>query len=88
VQEFRPYSTDLSVAWEVVEKLSAEGEEFRIRRVDGHWLAAFGAAPSADSRSAAVAICLAGLTAKGVTVEALADWSALPAKPGSHVRSS
>ena len=80
VQEFRPYSSDLTVAWEVVEQLGSEVDEFHVRRVDGHWIAAFGDHPTADSRSAAVAICLAGLRAKGIEVELVADWKPAPPK--------
>lgn len=83
VQEFRPYSTDLSVAWEVIERLSGDVGELRIRRVDGHWMAAFGDGPAVDSRSAAVAICLAGLRSRGIEVELVVNW--MPAAPKSHV---
>lgn len=84
VQEFRPYSSDLSVAWEVVEQLSNEVNEFHVRRVDGHWIAAFGDSPAADSRSAPVAICLAGLRAKGIEVDLVVDWTpTAPASPTS-----
>jgi len=80
VQEFRPYSTELSVAWEIVEQLSTAVDEFRVRRENGHWIAAFGDFAAADSRSAAVAICLAGLRARGIEVELVVDWA-----PGAPV---
>lgn len=86
VQEFRPYSSDLSVAWEVVEHLAGEIDDFHVRRVDGHWIAAFGNSPAADSRSAPVAICLAGLRAKGIEVDLVVEWT--PSVPASQSRTA
>jgi hypothetical protein len=73
VQEFRAYSSDLSIAWEVVEQLSTEINDFRVWRENGHWVAAFGDRPGCFSRSAPVAICLAALRARGIEVDLLAE---------------
>jgi hypothetical protein len=73
VQEFRPYTSDLEHAWEVVQQLSANAEILCVRRVDGCWLASFGERPAASSRSAPVAICLAALRACGLEVELEAE---------------
>jgi hypothetical protein len=69
VQEFRAYSSELALAWEVVERLSPELEPLHIRCVDGVWYAAFGAQPESSSSSAPVAICLASLRAYGMDVD-------------------
>jgi hypothetical protein len=69
VQEFRSYSSDLSLAWEVVERISPQLETMHVRCEDGVWSAAFGTRPEAVSRSAPVAICLAALRAHGMDVD-------------------
>jgi hypothetical protein len=74
VQEFRAYSSDLNCAWEVVEQLSSDADSFRVRRENGHWVAAFGEHPETVSRSAPVAICLAALRARGIDVELATEW--------------
>ncbi len=74
--EFKPYSTDISAAWEVVEKLQSEGFHACVHRYvqkNPHWGAQFdkedldvicgptqGAAPTAPH-----AICLAALKTVG-----------------------
>lgn len=75
VQEFRAYSSDLNCAWEVVEQLSPEAGTFRVRRLNGEWVAAFGDRAEAVSRSAPVAICLAALRARGIDVEIAMEWA-------------
>jgi hypothetical protein len=80
VQEFRPYSSDLSRAWEVVELLCSDAEAFQMRRNNGHWVAAFGKHPEALSRSAPVAICVAALRARGIEAELVAEWASPPAE--------
>lgn len=74
VREFRPYSSDLILAWGVVERLSGEADDFRVRREDGLWMAAFGERPPSVSSSVTVAICLAALHARGIEVELLTGW--------------
>lgn len=75
VQEFRAYSSDLSLAWEVIERLSSAAVAFRVQRENGHWVAAFGEHPPSFSRSAPVAICLAALEARGIQVELITEWA-------------
>ncbi len=75
VQEFRAYSSELSLAWEVVEQLSEAADAFRVRRENGLWVAAFGERPPSVSRSAPVAICLAALLARGIEVELVTEWN-------------
>ncbi len=82
IQEFRAYSSDLAAAWEVVEKLSGAEDAFRVRRENGHWVAAFGDRPSAASRSAPVAICLAALQTKGINVELVPEKAPTPPPTG------
>jgi hypothetical protein len=83
VQEFRPYSADLNVAWELVDQLSAEAGTFHVKREDGQWLMAFGDRPVVVSRLAPLAICLAALRARGIEVD-LAE-EATPSLPVSRV---
>jgi len=75
VQEFPCYSSDLSIAWRVVERLSGGMEALQVRCEKNRWIAAFGKSPAASAMSAPVAICLAALRAKGIEVDfAQQDW--------------
>lgn len=68
--EYPRYSASIEAAWEVVEKLNAEGFWFNLSTCDDR---TFTADFSGDSReysaSAPYVICLAALKAKGVEVE-------------------
>jgi hypothetical protein len=68
VQEFLPYSSEFSVAWQVVEKLATPKQSFRIWRDRDAWCAAFGDFPPISARSAPAAICLAALRLRGLEV--------------------
>jgi hypothetical protein len=68
VQHYRPYSSDISAAWEVVEQLS-EARPLQLRREQQQWLAAFGTAEPVSAPSAAIAICLAALRIRGIEVD-------------------
>jgi hypothetical protein len=70
VKQYRPYSTDLTTAWDAVEHLSSNGEALQVRRDASRWVAAFGKGPAASADSAPIAICLAALRAKGIAVDA------------------
>ncbi len=67
VETFKPYSSDLTAAWEIVEIL-ANSKEFalHLRQEDDLWIARFDEASEAWHESAPVAICLAALRARGV----------------------
>ena len=69
VFEFRAYSSDLSLAWEVVERLSGTVNTLRVKREKNRWVAAFGDGPAASASSAPVAICLAALRTRGIEVD-------------------
>lgn len=69
VNVYREYSTDLSVAWEVVQRLADASVALTIRQESGRWVAAFGANSVATAVTVPMAICLAGLRACGVEVE-------------------
>ena len=73
VQEFRPYSSELGLAWEVVERISPQLEPMHVRCQNGTWSAAFGDRPESTSSSAPVAICLAALRAHGMDVDLTVD---------------
>lgn len=66
VKEFRPYSSKLGTAWEVIERLGAE--TVRIERAGESWRVAFGRGGESEAASPAVAICLAALRARGLDV--------------------
>jgi hypothetical protein len=78
VHEFRPYSSDLNLAWEVIARVSTEADDFRVRREEGFWRASFGERTPSISPSAPIAICLAALLARGIEVEIVSGWN-LPA---------
>jgi len=69
VQEFRAYSSELALAWEVVERISPQLEPMHVRCQSGMWYAAFGDQAESCSPSAPVAICLAALKAHGMDVD-------------------
>lgn len=68
---FREYASDLTSAWELVEKVSSPRDSFRVRREQSTWVAAFGERAPVVAPSAPLAICLAALKAKGVEVKVL-----------------
>lgn len=74
VETFRPYSTDLTAAWEIVETL-ANSKDFALHlyQEDELWVARFDDTSEAWHRSAPVAICLAALRAQGISVVLEAD---------------
>ena len=74
VQEFRAYSSELALAWEVVERMSPQLGAMRIRCENGIWFAAFGDLSEIRSRSTPVAICLAALRAHGMDVDLAVEW--------------
>jgi hypothetical protein len=75
VQEFRAYSSELPLAWQVVEQVSPHLEPLHIRCQAGMWYTAFGSQEESSSSSAPVAICLAALRAHGVEVDFCAEQS-------------
>ena len=68
VQLFRPYSSEIAMAWSAVEKVVSPENGLRIRREGGMWFVAFGEREESAARSAAVAICAAALRTVGVDV--------------------
>ena len=84
VEIFRPYSTSIDAAWEVVEALGSPGEALKIKRDKGRWAAAFGDRPAVLGGTAALAICLAALRAKGIEVEFSATAPAKSGDPAQH----
>jgi hypothetical protein len=68
VQEFSPYSTDLAMAWQVVEKVATPRQPLRVWRDRHSWCAAFGDFAAMSARSAPAAICLAALRVRGLEV--------------------
>lgn len=68
IQAFMPYSSDLEVAWQVVEKVATPRQGLRIWRDRQSWCAAFGDYPPVSARTAPIAICLAALRVRGLEV--------------------
>ena len=65
IRRFPAYSSNLMAAWEIVERLGAESRQTEIRRQGDFWRAAFSSA-EAFGPTPALAICLAGLRARGI----------------------
>jgi hypothetical protein len=66
VKQFRPYSSQLGTAWEVIDRLGAE--KVKIERAGESWRVAFGTQPEAEATTPAVAICVAALQSCGLNV--------------------
>jgi hypothetical protein len=73
VQAYRPYSSDASEIWRVVERAAADFGSMKIWREAGRWHASFGSHADAAARTSGVAICLAALLAKGVHLDVNLD---------------
>lgn len=69
VREFRHYSRELTLAWELVEYLTHSLEPLSIRRDGETWEGAFGDRDFIAAPTAPVAICLAALRTRGIEVE-------------------
>jgi len=69
IKLYRPYSSDMGVAWTVIEKINTALHPLQMFRDKGQWHAAFGDDKISVARSSAVALCLAGLMAIGIEVE-------------------
>ncbi|MEP6667948.1 MAG: hypothetical protein ABJF10_02280 [Chthoniobacter sp.] len=78
VQEFRAYSSELALAWEVVERISPQVEPMHVRCESGLWYASFGEREESCSKSAPVAICLAALRAHGMDVDFSSERKSTP----------
>ena len=90
VREYRRYSSDLVVAWELVAHLSHRLEPLLMRREGEKWQGAFGNREFISAPTAPVAICLAALRARGVEVNCLfrdGENSAADSIPGSEINS-
>lgn len=68
IQEFPPYSSNLAIAWRVVERIATPRQALQIWRDRTAWCAAFGEFPPISARSEAAAICLAALRVRGLEV--------------------
>ncbi len=68
VQEFLPYSSDLEVSWQVIERVATPRQNFRIWRDRRSLCAAFGDFPAVSARTGPIAICLAALRVRGLEV--------------------
>ena len=69
VKEFRRYSSDLNAAWDVVELVSRPTLPLQVRCAEHGWVASFGQSHTVAARTAPMAICIAALLARGITVE-------------------
>ena len=68
IKSYRPYSSEIAMAWSVVEKIASAECGLRIRREKGLWHVSFGNRGETVARSAPVAICVAALHASGIEV--------------------
>ncbi len=69
VREFRRYSAEITLAWELVAHLSHSLEPLLVRRGEEQWEGAFGSREFITAATAPVAICLAALRARGIEVD-------------------
>lgn len=70
IKEFRRYSSDLNIAWDVVDQVSATLDiPLLMRRERERWLASFGSDHMATAGTPTLAICVAALRVKGIEVE-------------------
>lgn len=69
VREFRRYSSELTLAWELVEYLTHRLEPLLVRHERGIWESAFGECEYVSAPTAPIAICLAALRTRGIEVE-------------------
>jgi hypothetical protein len=65
IRRYPPYSIDLMAAWEIIERLGPGAHHTEIRRQGEFWRASFSGA-EAFAATPALAICLAGLRARGI----------------------
>jgi Phage ABA sandwich domain len=68
IEEYRCYSTDLDLAWEAVARLGSAKAPLMVWRESDAWHAAFGGFEGVSGETAPIAICLAGLRARGIEV--------------------
>jgi hypothetical protein len=80
VREFPAYSSKIATALEVVERYSADGESLLLRQKNHYWIAAFGEHSECRASTAATAICLAALRARGIAVSLPESVGAGPPK--------
>jgi hypothetical protein len=73
VKTYRPYTSDLDLAWLAVEKLVPSCGPLQISRHAGLWTACFRNGQGGNSRNICIAICLAALEVNGYQVELDAD---------------
>ena len=69
VKEFKRYSAEITIAWELVEILACGEEAVTVRRDGEQWTVAFGFREAIAAATAPVAICIAALRMRGVEVE-------------------
>jgi hypothetical protein len=69
VREYPTYTSDLSTAMRLVERLGAERKPLTLASSPQKWAACFGGDERVEAPSPAVAICVAALRAKGIEVE-------------------
>jgi hypothetical protein len=69
VKSYRPYSSDVTVLWTVIDKVSTAGNPLQMHREKGEWHVAFGKFRECVSLSAPAAICVAALLTIGVEVD-------------------
>ena len=90
VREFRPYSSDLDTAWELVAHLTHVLEPFVVQRNGLRWQGAFGKCAFISADTASAVICLAALRARGIEVECRLEQPSDPADagvPGAQIKS-
>ena len=66
MESYPAYSSNLEEAWRVVESLSDAAHPLQMRKDGAEWVAAFGKLGTASGSTVPIALCLAGLRARGI----------------------
>ena len=69
IKSYRPYSSDVTALWSVIDKVSTSENPLHMHRDKGEWYVSFGRFRECVSLSAPAAICVAALLTIGVEVD-------------------
>jgi len=69
IKSYRPYSSDITALWAVIDKVSTSENPLHMRREKGEWYVSFGKYRECVSLSSPAATCVAALLTIGVEVD-------------------
>jgi hypothetical protein len=85
VREYPAYSSDVTMAMRVVERLGEERKPLNLASLGQKWTAAFGTDDRVDAPSSSAAICMAALRSRGIEVELARQMSTGPVPASSAI---